>query len=107
MPLATKEEKKVMKKEMAEYMDKSKLEEDELTYKVAIRQCANLNQPQRTVRLLVEMQDRKLIPDAETCTSVISSCERGTQWAMALHLIRDMANISVEPHVDAYTAAIR
>jgi hypothetical protein len=52
------------------------------------------------------MPSRRLELEVISCSASISSCEKGSQWAQALALLREMPSRRLEPGVVSYSASI-
>ena len=47
-----------------------------------------------------------MLPDVISYNATITSCERGRQWQMALHLFSSMSESTLVPNIVSYSAAI-
>ncbi|CAK0793251.1 unnamed protein product, partial [Prorocentrum cordatum] len=69
----------------------------------ACRRSADL---QRALRLLDEIEERRLAPDPFTYNTLISTCERGARPGAALELLAEMQRRLLSPEVITYNTLI-
>ncbi|CAK0824926.1 unnamed protein product [Prorocentrum cordatum] len=77
-----------------------------IMYNAGISACEKGEQWQRSIALLSEMLNAKLVPDVITYSAGISACVKGVQWQRALALLREMCEAKLEPDAILYGAGI-
>ncbi|CAE8732097.1 unnamed protein product, partial [Polarella glacialis] len=84
--------------QVVSFMQEGRVEVNVYHYNVAISACDKNRQWPLALRLLDEMPEKSVLPDAVTCSTAISACSKDGQWQLAVGLLTQMpqSRISVD-----------